>query len=235
MTSKLNIILFGPPGAGKGTQANLLQEHLGINHISSGDLFRHHLRSSSALGIKAAGFMNAGLLVPDELTIEIILDKLSNLPSGQGFMLDGFPRTISQAKALSTQMDKLALSIDAVIFINVDESELLKRLSGRYICEDCQKPHTMNESADDNQFCGQCSGKLYQREDDKPEAINKRIQIYRDETVPVLEYYGNQGILHDISGVGPVGQINTDILNSLKYPSAVRPHHSSQVEKTGVE
>ena len=235
MTSKLNIILFGPPGAGKGTQANLLQEHLGINHISSGDLFRHHLRSSSALGIKAAGFMNAGLLVPDELTIEIILDKLSNLPSGQGFMLDGFPRTISQAKALSTQMDKLALSIDAVIFINVDESELLKRLSGPYICEDCQKPHTMKESADDNQICGQCSGKLYQREDDKPEAINKRIQIYRDETVPVLEYYRSQSILHDISGVGPVGQINTDILNSLKYPSAVRPRHSSQVEKTGVE
>ena len=235
MTSTLNIILFGPPGAGKGTQATLLKEQLSLNHISSGDLFRHHLKTNSPLGIKAAEFMNSGLLVPDDLTIEIILDKLCNVSSKQGFMLDGFPRTISQAKALSTQMDKLSLSIDAVIFINVNESELLKRLSGRYICEDCQKPHTMNEYGEDNKFCGQCSGKLYQREDDKPEAINKRIQIYRDETVPVLEYYRSQSILHDISGIGPVGQINTDILNSLNCPSAIRPQHSSQVEKTGVE
>ena len=119
MTSTLNIILFGPPGAGKGTQATLLKEQLGLNHISSGDLFRHHLKTNSPLGIKAAEFMNSGLLVPDDLTIEIILDKLCNVSSKQGFMLDGFPRTISQAKALSTQMDKLSLSIDAVIFINV--------------------------------------------------------------------------------------------------------------------
>ena len=154
MTSTLNIILFGPPGAGKGTQATLLKEQLSLNHISSGDLFRHHLKTKSPLGIKAAEFMNSGLLVPDDLTIEIILDKLCNVSSKQGFMLDGFPRTISQAKALSTQMDKLSLSIDAVIFINVNESELLKRISGRYICEDCQKPHTMNESGEDNKFCG---------------------------------------------------------------------------------
>ena len=179
--------------------------------------------------------LEKGDLVSDEILNEIIKKKLDSPECINGYILDGFPRTISQAKALSTQMDKLSLSIDAVIFINVNESELLKRLSGRYICEDCQKPHTMNESGEDNKFCGQCSGKLYQREDDKPEAINKRIQIYRDETVPVLEYYKSQSILHDISGIGPVGQINTDILNSLNCPSAIRPQHSSQVEKTGVE
>tara|TARA_B100000029_G_scaffold145353_1_gene140555 strand:- start:3538 stop:4188 length:651 start_codon:yes stop_codon:yes gene_type:complete len=216
MTSKPNIVLFGPPGAGKGTQANLLKERLGINHISSGDLFRYHLRNRSPLGIKASEFMNAGLLVPDELTIEIILDKLRELPSDQGFMLDGFPRTLSQAKALSTQLDQCSMSIDAVIFINVDESELLKRLSGRYICENCQAPHNMVESTSNNSSCNQCNGNLYQREDDKPEAVNKRIEIYRNETVPVLDYYKSQNILHDISGMGPVEDINSSILDSLK-------------------
>ncbi len=216
MTSKINIILFGPPGAGKGTQASLLKERLGINHVSSGDLFRHHLRNNSPLGIKAAEYMNSGLLVPDELTIQIILDKLSQLPAEQGFMLDGFPRTLSQAKALSTQLHQCSMTIDAVIFINVDESELLKRLNGRYICEKCQKPYNINDATGGQNSCDECGGDLYQREDDKPEAIEKRIQLYRQETVPVLDYYKSQNILHDIPGFGPVEDINSAILNSLK-------------------
>ena len=187
------------------------------------------------LGIKAAEFMNAGLLVPDDLTIEIILHKLCNVSSKQGFMLDGFPRTLSQAQALNTQLDQRSMTIDAVIFINVEESELLKRLSSRYICEDCQTPHNMNECPNSNNNCAKCSGHLYQREDDKPEAVSKRIQIYHNETVPVLEYYKRQNVLHDISGIGPVDQININILNSLKYLYDKSSSRGSQVEQTGVE
>jgi adenylate kinase len=215
LDSSVRLVLFGPPGAGKGTQAQLLKDRLGMPHISSGDLFRYHLRQGTELGQRAAEYMNQGRLVPDEVTIGIILDEVLGLPDEKGFILDGFPRTTDQAKALEEALETKSRPMDKVVLINVPEEELLKRLSGRYICRNCQAPHTSTDGEEPAR-CSKCGSELYQREDDRPEAVKRRIQVYRDETLPVLEFYGERGLLVDVPGVGSVECVQQRILDALR-------------------
>ena len=214
------MVLFGPPGAGKGTQAQLLTERLKISHISSGDLFRHHLQAETPLGLKAADYMNRGVLVPDELTIDIALEKVMSISSDEGFILDGFPRNRLQAKALEEALQTRARDVDKVVYIDVPEDELLRRLAGRFVCRHCQAPHSLarggtDGSPDRELICERCGGELYQRTDDRPEAVQTRIEVYKSETVPVLDFYRERDILANIPGVDTVEHINQRVLEAL--------------------
>ena len=214
------MVLFGPPGAGKGTQAQLLTERLKISHISSGDLFRHHLQAETPLGLKAADYMNRGVLVPDELTIDIALEKVMSISSDEGFILDGFPRNRLQAKALEEALQTRARDVDKVVYIDVPEDELLRRLAGRFVCRQCQAPHSLarggtDGSPDRELICERCGGELYQRTDDRPEAVQTRIEVYKSETVPVLDFYRERDILANIPGVDTVEHINLRVLEAL--------------------
>ncbi len=214
------MVLFGPPGAGKGTQAQLLTERLKISHISSGDLFRHHLQAETPLGLKAADYMNRGVLVPDELTMDIALEKVMSISSDEGFILDGFPRNRLQAKALEEALQTRARDVDKVVYIDVPEDELLRRLAGRFVCRQCQTPHSLarggtDGSPDRELICERCGGELYQRTDDRPEAVQTRIEVYKSETVPVLDFYRERDILANIPGVDTVEHINQRVLEAL--------------------
>jgi len=220
MASSLRLALFGPPGAGKGTQAQLLKDKLNVAHISSGDLFRHHLNEGTELGARASEFMSKGLLVPDDLVIEMVLDEVSGLGQDSGFILDGFPRTRDQAAALDTALKARSQPLDRALLVNVPQAELVRRLGGRFICRECQAPHNLEEG----QFaspppCERCSGELYQRDDDRPEAIQVRIGVYQEQTAPVLDFYREQGLLEEISGVGAVDEINARAFAALGLDS----------------
>ncbi len=217
MSSTLRIALFGPPGAGKGTQAQLLKDRLGLAHISSGDLFRFHLQQGTPLGTKAAEFMNQGLLVPDDLVIEMVLDKVMEQGQASGFILDGFPRTREQAVALEKALHERAMALDSALLVDVPEDELVRRLGGRFLCRSCQSPFNLEpDQFDSPPPCSRCGGELYQREDDRPEAVQVRIGVYQEQTAPVLEFYRENGLLTDISGVGAVGEINARALQALE-------------------
>jgi len=213
----LRLVLFGPPGAGKGTQAHLLRDELNLAHISSGDLFRNNLNNKTPLGLKAAEYMNQGQLVPDEVTIDIVLDKVLSLNSAEGFILDGFPRNRNQAEVLEKALTQRSRNIDKVVHIDVSQEELVRRLGGRYICRDCQAPHNINamDSTQKDPKCEQCGGELYQREDDRSEAVQRRIQVYNDETVPVLDFYRERDLLLDVSGLNTVVNVYQDVLSGL--------------------
>lgn len=214
MAQGLRLVLFGPPGAGKGTQAQLLRGRLNVTHISSGDLFRHHLGQGTPLGLRAKEYMNRGELVPDEVTIDIILDKVMSIPDEDGFILDGFPRNPNQAQVLEEKLSSGSRNLDKVVHIEVSETELLRRLGGRYICRDCQSPHSIGKGEADKK-CGQCGGELYQREDDAPAAVKKRLEVYNKETTPVLGFYRERGVLVDISGDNTVDEVNKQVMAAL--------------------
>ena len=226
MTKKVRIGLFGPPGAGKGTQAQLLKDRWEVAHISSGDLFRHNLKEQTPLGLKAAGFMEKGLLVPDEVTIDIMLDKVLALDKEEGFILDGFPRNTHQAEALEEALGQRSRGLDAIVHIELPEDELLRRLGGRYSCRKCQAPHNIElipgdangQGAADNRKleCDQCGGELYQRADDSPEAVARRISVYRNETMPVLEFYRDRELLVEVEGLGSIEAVNERLLAALQ-------------------
>lgn len=221
MDSSPRLVLFGPPGAGKGTQAQLLKDRLGVAHISSGDLFRYHLQQETPLGQRVSHYVRQGLLVPDEVTIEIILDKVLAFSPDEGFILDGFPRTTHQAEALEGALASRSRRLDKVVFIDVPEEELLRRLGGRYICRSCQTPHTV-PGGQHPPRCGKCGGELYQREDDRPESVKRRIEVYRRDTMPVLEFYRQRGLLADVAGVGGIECINQRVLAALGQEPAAR-------------
>jgi adenylate kinase len=234
------LVLLGPPGAGKGTQAQLLKDQLEVPLIGSGDLFRYHLREQTPLGRQAAEYVNQGLLVPDEITIGIILDKVLGLTSRSGFLLDGFPRTTDQAVALETALAESSRGLDRVVFINVDGPELLRRLGGRYTCRECQAPNTpseagrdLAESGSDQATCVNCGGQLYQRDDDRPEAVQRRLQVYQDETFPLLDFYRQRGLLTEVAGTGSVDDVNRRVLEALGQTSLLMP--GFQARQTGVE
>ena len=210
----LRLVLFGPPGAGKGTQAQLLSSHLRVSHISSGDLFRHNLRENTPLGLRAAEYMKQGLLVPDEVTIDIVLDRVLSLNREEGFILDGFPRNIRQGEVLEGALQARSRPLDSVVYIDVPEEELRRRLEGRYSCRECQAPHTVKPGAVPGK-CDRCGGELYQRDDDTPDAIRKRIEVYRDETFPVLDFYRQRSLLTEVDGVGEVEAVCSSILGQL--------------------
>ena len=210
----MRLVLFGPPGAGKGTQAQLLSDQLQVSHISSGDLFRHNLRENTPLGLRAAEYMKQGLLVPDEVTIDIVLDKVLSLDKEEGFILDGFPRNIHQGQVLEEALQTRARPLDTVVYIDVPEGELRRRLEGRYSCRECQAPHTV-EAGSEVGRCVRCGGELYQRDDDTPDAIRRRIEVYREETLPVLDFYRQRSLLTEVDGVGEVDGICQAILSGL--------------------
>jgi adenylate kinase len=220
----LRLVLFGAPGAGKGTQAQLLKEQLGVPHISSGDLFRHHLRQRTPLGLQAEQYIQQGLLVPDAVTIDIILETVMVVPDDGGFILDGFPRNLNQAKALENALVRGPRGLDKVVYINVPEAELIRRLGGRYTCRQCQAPHTIlgeEESTASGQVhfplqCDRCGGELYQRPDDAPAAVRTRIQVYQRETMPLLDFYQERGNLVDVPGVGSIDAVNQRVLAALR-------------------
>lgn len=211
----MNIILLGPPGAGKGTQAKKIEEHYSVPHISTGDILREHINHGTGLGMKAKSYMSRGELVPDELLIAIIKDRLSKKDCTKGFLLDGYPRTIPQADALQMILTESNRKLDAVLNISVDDEELVKRLSGRRMCSCGASYHMVFNPPKDDEICDSCKGKLYQRDDDKPEAIRNRLIVYKKQTQPLIEYYRKKSILHTLNGGKGIPGIFDDIKKIL--------------------
>lgn len=207
-------MLFGPPGAGKGTQAQLLAERYELSHVSSGDIFRHNLRQGTPLGLRAKEYMERGELVPDNVVIDIMLDKIMSFHADDGFILDGFPRSPRQALELEQALNARARNVDRVLHIDVPEDELARRLGGRYVCRECQAPYTHTGDAEPP-ACQRCPGELYQRDDDQPQAIQRRIDVYRQETMPVLDFYRTRGLLTDIPGQDTVDGVFASIVQAL--------------------
>ena len=203
----MNVILMGPPGSGKGTQAANLAEKLGVNAVSSGDLFRDHQRRDTELGQLARSYMERGAYVPDDVTIGMIMEWINDPGHSVGFVLDGFPRTQAQAQALDDALTERG-GVDHVVLISVSDDELVRRLGGRIICRDCQIPFNLNTSppAVDGE-CDECGGSLYQRDDDKAEVVARRIEVYNEETQPILDYYRQAGILSEVEGEQPVKSV----------------------------
>ncbi|MBI2860070.1 MAG: adenylate kinase [Chloroflexi bacterium] len=213
------IILLGAPGAGKGTQAAIISDKINLEHVATGDLFRQALEQGTGLGNKARSFMDKGLLVPDEITIELVLGKLSSAEGGR-FVLDGFPRNLKQAKALDEALAKQSRDIDKVVYIMVPEDVLLKRLAGRWICRSCQAPyHSVDSPPKVEGRCDRCGGELYQRPDDTVETARKRLEVYFAETAPLIDYYARTGKLVEIDGEGGVDEVSQRILVALSQES----------------
>lgn len=200
-------MLFGPPGAGKGTQASLLSEKYGAAHISTGDILREAVANRTEVGLKAESYMKKGELVPDEVVIAIAKEKLASI-GDEGFILDGFPRTIAQAKALDGALAEIGKPLDAVVNLQVDEEELVRRLSGRRVCPSCGEPYHIDSKAPKVEGkCDKCGSDLVHRADDQAEAIRNRLKVYNDQTSPVLGYYEGAGVLKNIPAVGGIQDI----------------------------
>ncbi len=203
----MRIVLFGPPGAGKGTQAGLLSEKYGSAHISTGDILREAVANKTEVGLKAKGYMDKGELVPDEVVIAIAKEKLSSI-GDKGFILDGFPRTIAQAQALDEALAEIGKPLDAVVNLQVDDEELVRRLSGRRVCPSCGEPyHTDSKRPRVEGKCDKCGADLVHRADDQPDAIRNRLKVYNTQTSPVLGYYEQRGVLRNIPATGGIGEI----------------------------
>jgi len=213
----LNLILLGPPGAGKGTQAKLLIERYLIPQISTGDILRAAVKEQSRSGVKAKEYMDKGALVPDDLVIEIIRDRLTLPDTSNGFILDGFPRTVAQADALASMLKDNRKSIDHVISITVDNEELIQRVIGRLTCRGCgQGYHLVFDPPAVSGVCNVCGSELYQRDDDKEETMRARLLTYESQTAPLIEYYGSIGLLRPVEGVGSIQAINDSLAKVLE-------------------
>lgn len=213
----MNLVLMGLPGAGKGTQAERIVEKYGIPHISTGDMFRAAMKEGTELGLKAKSFMDQGALVPDEVTIGIVRERLSKLDCQDGFLLDGFPRTVAQAEALESILKDLEKKIDFVINVDVDKDILMARLTGRRICKSCGATYHLvfNPPAVEG-TCDRCSGELYQRADDNEETVQNRLDVNLKQTEPLLDFYRQKGYLKDINGQQEIGKVFEDIDQLLK-------------------
>jgi len=209
--------MLGPPGAGKGTQAALLAEKLGIPHVASGDLFREALIEQTELGLTAQSYMDRGELVPDEVTIAMVEERLARSDCDGEVILDGFPRTIEQAGALKRLLHDQGKVIDAAIFIDAAEDELVRRLSSRWTCRNCQAIYNVisNPPREEGR-CDICGGELYQRADDVPETVRNRIRVYRQQTSPLIDYYRDEGLLVTIKSEGGIERVQQKILEALQ-------------------
>jgi adenylate kinase len=210
------LVLLGPPGAGKGTQAQNISKSLGLPHISSGDIFRENLKNKTELGKQAESFINRGALVPDDLTIAMIRERLSRPDCKDGALLDGFPRTPPQAEALDATLLEFGEKVDAVPYIKVDEKVLVERLSGRWTC--VAKGHVFHEKYNPSREPGICDHDgsiLYQREDDKPETVINRIKVYFEQTEPLIAYYRQRELLLEVDGAKPIDEVSEELLNVL--------------------
>jgi len=208
---------MGPPGAGKGTQADFLKSAMNIPHISTGDMFRKAVTEGTKLGLEAKSYMDSGQLVPDSVTIGIVKERLSQDDCSQGFLLDGFPRTIPQAEALDKTVAELMIKLDAVVNIIVPREDLIARLTGRWVCKKCGATYHLlfNPPKNDKQ-CDVCGETLYQRDDDKEETVVKRLDVYDSQTMPLIEYYRGKGLLLEIRGDKAVAEVTQDIMDALK-------------------
>lgn len=205
----MNLILLGAPGAGKGTQAAKLVEQFKFPHISTGDIFRQNIKDKTPIGLKAKEYIDKGQLVPDEVVISIVEDRIKQPDCQNGYLLDGFPRTVAQAEAL----DKIT-TIDKVININVDLEKLANRLEGRRVCSKCGE--TYNLSSYNFSQCSKCGGDLIQRDDDRPEAINQRLKVYTEQTAPLIDYYKKQNKLITVNGDNTIWMVSQEIIDKLK-------------------
>jgi adenylate kinase len=211
--SPLIIVLFGAQGSGKGTQARLIQELLTIPQVATGDLFRHNLKNDTELGKLAKGFMDKGNLVPDSVTNAMVQDRLNQADAQQGVILDGYPRNIAQAQALDAMLTAMNTGVKQAIYMDVPEAELLRRLTGRWVCRVCQSTyHVVFNPPKIEGVCDRCGGELYQRDDDKDkEAIHRRLQLYFEETMPVIHWYEERGLLGKVNGDLPIEEVNARI------------------------
>lgn len=214
----MNIILLGPPGAGKGTQAKKISEKYSLPHISTGDILRHNISKNTHLGIKAKSYMDKGELVPDELLVDIIKVRLSEPDCSDGFLLDGYPRTIPQADSLGKILADSNRKIDVVLNIHVDDGELINRLSGRRMCSCGTSYHVLFNPPTKEGICNACKCELYQRDDDKPETVRNRLVAYKKQTQPLIDYYNKKALLSTIDGGKDITEIFGDIRDVLdKY------------------
>jgi adenylate kinase len=212
-----NLILLGPPGVGKGTQAKLLIDKFGIPQISTGDILRAAVKDLTPMGVKAKGFMDSGALVPDAVVIGIVEERLAQQDCAKGFILDGFPRTVAQADALKQVLTGLERGIDHVISLSVEKAELLKRLTGRRTCAKCGAGYHVEFAASKVAgVCDACSGELVQREDDKEATILHRLAVYDEQTAPLIAYYAASGLLRSVNGLGTVEGIQSEIVSCIQ-------------------
>ncbi|MFI6845468.1 adenylate kinase [Kitasatospora sp. NBC_00085] len=217
----MRIVLVGPPGAGKGTQAHLLAKTLSIPHISTGDLFRANIGQGTPLGLEAKSYMDAGRLVPDEVTIGMAKDRMLQPDAAKGFLLDGFPRNLGQAKALDEFLAEQGIALDGVLDLEVPEDEVVRRIAGRRLCRndgghvfhvDYNPPKTEG-------VCDECGGELYQRSDDTEEKVRTRLEVYHTETEPIIDYYAQQGLVATIPALGKVDEVTQRAIGALKQDS----------------
>jgi adenylate kinase len=213
---QFNLILLGPPGAGKGTQAGRIVAEYGIPHISTGDILRAAVKDQTAMGLEAKKYMDAGELVPDSVVIGIVKDRLQQPDTAKGFLMDGFPRTIPQAEALDEVLRGLGRSITKTIVLLVDEEILVARLTGRRICRSCQTPfHLLFDPPQVEGVCDKCGGELYQRDDDTEATVRNRLEVYRKQTEPLIEYYDRLGVVVRVDGAQEADKVFADIKEAL--------------------
>jgi len=209
---KSKIVLLGPPGSGKGTQGEKLSEEMGYVRLSTGDMLREAVRNSTPLGIKAKGFMDSGALVPNDLIINLMKEKINSLGDGTGVIFDGFPRTVEQADALGEQ-----IKVDLALNLDVKDEALVERLTKRRSCPKCNAVyHLSNNPPKSNNICDKCGSELYHRDDDKEETVKNRLKVYRDNTMPLINYYGEKGILVTIEGVGNIDEIFAKVRKTVE-------------------
>jgi adenylate kinase len=220
----MRIVLLGPPGAGKGTQAVMLSERLGYPHLSTGDILRENVKEGTDVGRKAKSFMEKGELVPDDIVIEMMLDRIKSSDKDKGFILDGFPRTIYQAKKIDSELAKLKLAIELVVYFKATLDTVIFRLTGRRLCKECgANYHIVNMPPKKQGICDKCGGELYQRKDDNEETIKKRLEVFDNQTRELIDYYKQRGILSEVSGDLDAEEVYEELFGIIHDRDKVRP------------